>query len=53
MRAVTFDVTIPSYLVGKSLGKVTEAALFGRGPSRPGGQWVKLEIIKVGRTSAT
>ena len=29
MRAVTFNVTIPGYLVGKSLGQVTEAALFG------------------------
>jgi hypothetical protein len=28
MRAVTFNVTIPSYLVGKSLGKLTEAAVW-------------------------
>lgn len=58
MRAVTFDVTIPSYLVGKSLGRVTEAALFGglsgvrygdvTEPALPGDEWVKLEIIKAG-----
>lgn len=58
MRAVTFDVTIPRYLVGKSLGKVTEAALFGglsgvrygdvSEPALPGNEWVKLGIIKAG-----
>ena len=29
MKAVTFNVTIPSYVIGKSLGRVTESALFG------------------------
>ena len=58
MRAVTFDVTIPSYLVGKSLGRVTEAAVFGGlsgvrygdvpEPDLPGEEWVKLEVIKAG-----
>ncbi|MDH3270590.1 MAG: alcohol dehydrogenase catalytic domain-containing protein [Gemmatimonadota bacterium] len=58
MRAVTFDVTIPSYVVGKTLGKVTEAAVFGGlsgvrfgdvpEPRLPGDDWVKLEIIKAG-----
>lgn len=58
MKAVTFNVTIPSYLVGKSLGRVTEAALFGGlsgvklqdlpEPSLPGNDWVKVEILRAG-----
>lgn len=58
MRAVTFNVTIPSYLVGKSLGKVTEAALWGglsgvrfghvAEPDLPGDDWVRLEVVKAG-----
>jgi L-iditol 2-dehydrogenase len=58
MRAVTFNVTIPSYLVGKSLGKLTEAAVYGglsgvsytdvSEPELPGDDWVKLDILKAG-----
>lgn len=58
MRAVTFDVGIPSYVVGKTLGRVTEAAVFGGlsgvrygdvpEPELPGDEWVKLEILKAG-----
>jgi len=58
MRAVTFNVTVPGYLIGKSLGRVTEAALFGRlsgmrfrdvtEPGLPGRDWVRLEILKAG-----
>ncbi len=58
MRAVTFNVTIPSYLIGKSLGRVTESAIFGGlsgvrladvpEPDLPGDEWVKLEILKAG-----
>lgn len=58
MKAVTFNVTIPSYLIGKSLGRVTEAALFGGlsgvrlldlpEPTLPGDEWVKLDILKAG-----
>ena len=58
MRAVTFDVTVPSYVVGKTLGRVTEAAVFGgwsgvrygevAEPDLPGNEWVKLEILKAG-----
>ena len=58
MRAVTFNVTIPRYVVGKSLGRVTEAALFG-GLSGlrfseveelplPADDWVKLDVLKAG-----
>ena len=58
MRAVSFNVTIPSYLVGKSLGKITESALYGglsgvrygevAEPALPGDAWVKLEVLKAG-----
>lgn len=58
MRAVTFNVTIPSYLVGKGLGGLTESALFGRlsglgygkvdEPDLPGDEWVRLEVVKAG-----
>jgi threonine dehydrogenase-like Zn-dependent dehydrogenase len=58
MRAVTFNVTIPRYLIGKSLGRITEAAVFGplsglqfgevAEPALPGDDWVKLDVIKAG-----
>jgi threonine dehydrogenase-like Zn-dependent dehydrogenase len=58
MRAVTFNVTIPGYLVGKSLGQVTEAALFGglsglrlsemEDPPLPADDWVRLDVLKAG-----
>ena len=58
MRAVSFNVTIPSYLVGKALGGFTESAIFGGlsglkfgeipEPALPGDAWVRLEILKAG-----
>lgn len=58
MRAVSFDVTVPSFLVGKALGRVTESAVFGRlsrvrygevvEPPLPAGDWVRVEILKAG-----
>lgn len=58
MRAVSFNVTIPSYVVGKSLGRLTEAAVFGGlsglrfvdlpEPELPGDSWVRLDVIKAG-----
>lgn len=58
MRAVTFHVTVPSYLVGKSLGRLTEAALFGAlsgvrltdvpDPPLPGADWARIEVLKAG-----
>ena len=58
MKAVTFNVTIPSYVVGKTLGKLTEAAVYGglRGvrfgelaaPEIPGDRWVKQEVVLAG-----
>ena len=58
MRAVTFNVSIPGFLVGKALGGVTEAALFGAlsgvrygevaEPSLPADDWVKLDVLAAG-----
>ncbi|MEX2466501.1 MAG: alcohol dehydrogenase catalytic domain-containing protein [Gemmatimonadota bacterium] len=58
MRAVTFNVTVPSYLVGKSLGRLTEAAVFGTlsgvrfadvaEPGLPAEDWVRIEVSKAG-----
>jgi len=58
MRAVSFNVTIPGFLLGKGLGGVTEAALFGalsglrygevEEPGLPGRDWVRLEVLKAG-----
>ncbi|MEQ1855020.1 MAG: alcohol dehydrogenase catalytic domain-containing protein [Longimicrobiales bacterium] len=58
MRAVTFDVTVPGYLLGKGLGGVTESVLFGglsgvrlrdvAEPELPGGEWVRLQVVASG-----
>ena len=58
MRAVTFNVTIPNYLIGKGLGQLTEAAVFGglsgvgyrevSEPPLPGDEWVRLGVMKAG-----
>lgn len=58
MRAVTFDVTVPGFLLGKALGGITESAIFGAmsgvrfgnvpEPPLPSDDWVRLEIIKAG-----
>jgi threonine dehydrogenase-like Zn-dependent dehydrogenase len=58
MRAVSFNVTIPGYVLGKGLGGVTESALFGglsglrygdvSEPGLPGRDWVRLEVMKAG-----
>src|SRR5687768_16893274 len=58
MRAVTFDVSVPKYLLGRTLGRVTESAVFGglsgvrigevAEPLLPGTDWVRLEVLKAG-----
>jgi threonine dehydrogenase-like Zn-dependent dehydrogenase len=58
MRAVTFNVTVPGFLIGKGLGGLTESALFGglsgvryrdvpESPL-PGDDWVRLEVLTAG-----
>ena len=58
MRAVTFDVSVPRYLLAKSVGRVSDTVLYG-GPSGvslrdveevplPGTRWVRLETVLAG-----
>ena len=58
MKAVNFNVTVPGYLLGKTLGRVTEGAVFGglsglklgefSEPGLPGDDWVRLDVLKAG-----
>ena len=58
MRAIRFDLTIPRYLLGRSLGKVADWAVFGApsglalsevpDPALPGAAWVRLEVLLCG-----
>jgi len=55
---VAFDVTIPRFVLAKTLGRVSDAALFGSlsgvrlrslpDPTLPGEEWVKLEVLSCG-----
>lgn len=58
MRAVTFDVSVPRFLLAKTLGRVSESAFYGRPsgvrlgdvepPAPPGPRWVRLEVVLAG-----
>jgi threonine dehydrogenase-like Zn-dependent dehydrogenase len=58
MRAVTFAVSVPGYLMGRGFGAMTEAVIFGglsglrmrdvAEPLLPGPDWVRLEVLKAG-----
>jgi threonine dehydrogenase-like Zn-dependent dehydrogenase len=58
VRAVTFDVTIPRFLLAKSLGRVSDSAFYGAPsgvaladvpvPELPGDRWVRVEILQAG-----
>ncbi len=58
MKGVTFDVSVPRYLLARSLGKLTTSVLFGRlsrvrledveEPSLPGPEWAKLRVLSCG-----
>lgn len=58
MRAITFDLSIPRYLLGKSLGGITSAVTYGAlsglklrelpEPVLPGPKWVRLEVLAAG-----
>ena len=58
MKAISFDVSIPRYLLGKSLGNLTSAVTFGAlsglrleeipEPVLPGPDWVRLEVLAAG-----
>ena len=58
MKAVYFNATVGNFLTGKSIGKLTETAIFGglsgvkfgdvKEPELPNDDWVRLEILKAG-----
>jgi threonine dehydrogenase-like Zn-dependent dehydrogenase len=58
MRAVTFNFSIPRYVLGLALGGVTDAAVFGRlsgvrlsdvpAPELPGDHWIGADVIAGG-----
>jgi L-iditol 2-dehydrogenase len=58
MKAISFDVSIPRYLLGKTLGDFTSAVTFGAlsglrlkeipEPVLPGPDWVRLEVLAAG-----
>ncbi len=58
MRAVTFDVSVPRYLLARSAGRVSDAFLYGAAsgvalrnvdePRLPGPRWVRVETVLAG-----
>ena len=58
MKAVEFNVTIPGYLLARSLGRVSGAFVYGRAsrlglvertpPAHPGDEWVRIEVLLCG-----
>lgn len=58
MRAVRFHVSIPGFLLARTLGRLTDSARFGRlggvrleripDPGLPGGRWAELRVLRCG-----
>lgn len=58
MRAVTFDVSVPRYLLAKSIGRISDWAVYGAPssvklhdvprPSLPGPSWARLKVLSCG-----
>ena len=58
MRAVEFDVTIPKFILARSLGRVSQSAVFGRlsglrlrevpEVANPGPGWTELRVVGCG-----
>lgn len=58
MKAVEFNVTIPGYILAKSLGRVSGSFVYGRAsrlglverapPAIPGDDWVRIEVLLCG-----
>ncbi len=58
MKAVEFNVTIPGYLLARSLGRLSDAFVYGRlsrlglveraPPALPGDDWVRIEVLLCG-----
>jgi threonine dehydrogenase-like Zn-dependent dehydrogenase len=58
MRAVTFDVSVPKYLLGKAFGGLSDSLFFGAPsgvsfvdvppPTLPADDWVRVEVLHAG-----
>lgn len=58
MRGVAFHLSVPRYVLGRTLGRVTDSALYGRLsglrleevrlPDLPGPGWVRLRVLAAG-----
>lgn len=58
MRGVTFDVSVPRFVLAKTVGALSDSAFFGAlsgvkigdlpDPSLPGPDWVEIEVIACG-----
>ena len=58
MNAIEFNVTVPRFLLAKSVGRVSDSAFYGglsgvrlrdvELPSLPGPEWVRLKVRKAG-----
>ena len=58
MKGVTFDVSIPRFILAKTAGRITDSVLFGAlsgvnvrdvpDPELPGPEWVEVEVIAAG-----
>ena len=58
MRAVTFNITVPSFLVSKALGRLTNSAVFGAlsglrycevdAPAPPADDWARIDVTRAG-----
>lgn len=58
MKAVQFNVSVPGYLMARSLGRITDAAVYGSlsgvrlidtdAPALPGGRWARVQVILAG-----
>lgn len=58
MKGVTFEVSVPRFILAKTVGRITDSALFGAlsgvsvcdvpDPELPGPEWVEIEVIAAG-----
>lgn len=58
MKAIRFHVSVPGYVMARSLGRLTDAATFGAlsgvrleelpPPALPGPEWARLEVLAAG-----
>ncbi|MFP3949148.1 MAG: alcohol dehydrogenase, partial [Longimicrobiales bacterium] len=58
MRAIRFDISVAGFLAARTLGRVSDSAVFGRlsnlgmeqvpDPEPPGTEWLRLRVLLAG-----